>query len=213
MIEQIYKYFSIEMIYLWLNFGVLPFWFILIFFPQSKMCKIFTSSVFPVIIFSMIYSYLIYTIFIDDYDFLKNFSLYLNFANLLNLFENSYFLILFWVHFLALNLFCGGWMVNDYQKFNIPKALIFFPLIITYFIGPLGIFLYWVIKIFYAKKISLYDWEILKPLSFIDAKPPSTCETFLKPISFSVFAASADLPPAAQNKTISLLWSNFSFCE
>ncbi len=157
MIEQIYKYFSIEMIYLWLNFGVLPFWFILIFFPQSKMCKIFTSSVFPVIIFSMIYSYLIYTIFIDDYDFLKNFSLYLNFANLLNLFENSYFLILFWVHFLALNLFCGGWMVNDYQKFNIPKALIFFPLIITYFIGPLGIFLYWVIKIFYAKKISLYD--------------------------------------------------------
>ena len=157
MIEQIYKYFSIEMIYLWLNFGVLPFWFILIFFPQSKMCKIFTSSVFPVIIFSMIYSYLIYTIFIDDYDFLKNFSLYLNFANLLNLFENSYFLILFWVHFLALNLFCGGGMVNDYQKFNIPKALIFFPLIITYFIGPLGIFLYWVIKIFYAKKISLYD--------------------------------------------------------
>ena len=157
MIEQIYKYFSIEMIYLWLNFGVLPFWVILIFFPQSKMCKIFTSSVFPVIIFSMIYSYLIYTIFIDDYDFLKNFSLYLNFANLLNLFENSYFLILFWIHFLALNLFCGGWMVNDYQKFNIPKALIFFPLIITYFIGPLGIFLYWVIKIFYAKKISLYD--------------------------------------------------------
>tara|TARA_B100000029_G_C17343893_1_gene876299 strand:- start:431 stop:904 length:474 start_codon:yes stop_codon:yes gene_type:complete len=157
MIEQIYKYFSIEMIYLWLNFGVLPFWFILIFFPQSKMCKIFTSSIFPVIIFSMIYSYLIYIIFIDDYDFLKNFSLYLNFANLLNLFENSYFLILFWVHFLALNLFCGGWMVNDYQKFNMPKALIFFPLIITYFIGPLGIFLYWVIKIFYAKKISLYD--------------------------------------------------------
>ena len=145
------------MIYLWLNFGVLPFWFILIFFPQSKMCKIFTSSIFPVIIFSMIYSYLIYIIFIDDYDFLKNFSLYLNFANLLNLFENSYFLILFWVHFLALNLFCGGWMVNDYQKFNMPKALIFFPLIITYFIGPLGIFLYWVIKIFYAKKISLYD--------------------------------------------------------
>ena len=157
MIEQIYKYFSIEMIYLWLNFGVLPFWFVLIFFPQSKMCKIFTSSIFPVIIFSIIYSYLIYIIFIDDYDFLKNFSLYLNFANLLNLFENSYFLILFWVHFLALNLFCGGWMVNDYQKFNMPKVLIFFPLIITYFIGPLGIFLYWIIKLFYAKKISLYD--------------------------------------------------------
>ena len=157
MIEQIYTYFSTETIYLWLNFGVLPFWLILLFFPQSKICKIFITSIFPIIIFSLIYAYLIYSIFIDGYDFLKNFSLYLNFANLLDLFENSYFLILFWIHFLAINLFCGGWMVNDYQKFNMPKALIFFPLIITYFVGPLGIFVYWIFKIFYAKKISLYD--------------------------------------------------------
>ena len=157
MIEQIYTYFSTETIYLWLNFGVLPFWLILLFFPQSKICKIFITSIFPIIIFSLIYAYLIYSIFKDGYDFLKNFSLYLNFANLLDLFENSYFLILFWIHFLAINLFCGGWMVNDYQKFNMPKALIFFPLIITYFVGPLGIFVYWIFKIFYAKKISLYD--------------------------------------------------------
>ena len=157
MIEQIYTYFSTEKIYLWLNFGVLPFWLILLFFPQSKICKIFTTSVFPIIIFSLIYTYLIYTIFKDGYDFLRNFSLYLSFANLLYLFENSNFLILFWIHFLAINLFCGGWMVNDYQKFNMPKALIFFPLIITYFVGPLGIFIYWVFKIFYAKKINLYD--------------------------------------------------------
>ena len=157
MIEQIYNYFSTETIYLWLNFGVLPFWLILLFFPQSKICKIFITSIFPIIIFSLIYAYLIYSIFKDGYDFLKNFSLYLNFANLLDLFENSYFLILFWIHFLAINLFCGGWMVNDYQKFNMPKALIFFPLIITYFVGPLGIFIYWIFKIFYAKKINLYD--------------------------------------------------------
>ena len=157
MIEQIYTYFSTEKIYLWLNFGVLPFWLILLFFPQSKICKIFTTSVFPIIIFSLIYTYLIYVIFNDGYDFLRNFSLYLSFANLLHLFENSNFLILFWIHFLAINLFCGGWMVNDYQKFNMPKALIFFPLIITYFVGPLGIFIYWILKIFYAKKINLYD--------------------------------------------------------
>tara|TARA_B100001250_G_C19623118_1_gene710319 strand:- start:423 stop:896 length:474 start_codon:yes stop_codon:yes gene_type:complete len=157
MIEQIYTYFSTEKIYLWLNFGVLPFWLILLFFPQSKICKIFTTSIFPIIIFSLIYAYLIYVIFKDGYDFLRNFSLYLSFANLLYLFENSNFLILFWIHFLAINLFCGGWMVNDYQKFNMPKALIFFPLIITYFVGPLGIFIYWIFKIFYAKKINLYD--------------------------------------------------------
>ena len=157
MIEQIYTYFSTEKIYLWLNFGVLPFWLILLFFPQSKICKIFTTSIFPIIIFSLIYAYLIYVIFKDGYDFLRNFSLYLSFANLLNLFENSNFLILFWIHFLAINLFCGSWIVRDCQKFQISKYLALVPLLLTYFVGPLGIFLYWVIRIFFAKRISLFD--------------------------------------------------------
>ena len=157
MIEQIYTYFTIEIIYLWLNIGIIPFWFVLVFFPQSKICKIFTISIFPILIFSMIYCYVIYLIFQTGYDFLNNFKLYLGIKELLNLFSDSSFLILFWIHFLAINLFCGGWIVNDYQKFGISKILIFFPLIITYFVGPLGISIYWIIRIFYAKKINLYD--------------------------------------------------------
>ena len=157
MIEQIYTYFTIEMIYLWLNIGIIPFWFVLVFFPQSKICKIFTISIFPILIFSMIYCYVIYLIFQSGYDFLNNFKLYLGIKELLNLFSDSSFLILFWIHFLTINLFCGGWIVNDCQKFGISKILIFFPLIITYFVGPLGISIYWVIRIFYAKKINLYD--------------------------------------------------------
>ena len=145
------------MIYLWLNIGIMPFWFILIFFPQSKICKIFTISIFPILVFSAIYCYLIYLIFQNGYDFLNNFRLYLGIKELLNLFSDSSFLILFWIHFLAINLFCGMWIVNDYQKFSISKILVFFPLTITYFVGPLGIAVYWIIRIFYAKKISLYD--------------------------------------------------------
>ncbi len=157
MIEQIYTYFTIEMIYLWVNLGVLPFWLILFFFPQSKICKIFTTSIFPIFIFSLIYLYIIYLIFRYDYDFLNNFRLYLGMKELSNLFSDNSFLILFWIHFLAINLFCGAWIVNDYQKYNISKILMFFPILITYFIGPLGIFVYWIIRIFYAKKIILFD--------------------------------------------------------
>ena len=157
MIEQIYTYFTIEMIYLWVNLGVLPFWLILFFFPQSKICKIFTTSIFPIFIFSLIYLYIIYLIFRYDYDFLNNFRLYLGMKELSNLFSDNSFLILFWIHFLAINLFCGAWIVNDYKKYNISKILMFFPILITYFIGPLGIFVYWIIRIFYAKKIILFD--------------------------------------------------------
>ena len=140
MIEQIYTYFTMEMIYFWINLGVLPFWLILIFFPQAKICKIFTISIFPIFILSLIYCYLIYQIFQYGHEF-----------------SNNSFLILFWVHFLTINLFCGAWIVNDYPKFGISKILMFVPLVITYLIGPLGIFVYWIIRIFYAKKISLYD--------------------------------------------------------
>ena len=157
MIEEIYMYFTKEMIYLWLNLGILPFWTILIFFPNSKICSIFTVSIFPIFIFTTIYIYLIYTIFKEGYDFLKNFELYLGISQLKNLFSNTSFLILFWIHFLSINLFCGAWIVNDSQKLYISKIIIFLPLIITYFIGPLGLFIYWIIRIFYAKKISFYN--------------------------------------------------------
>ena len=43
--------------------------------------------------------------------------------------QDKAFLILFWLHFLAMNLFCGGWIVKDSQKFGINKILMCFPLI------------------------------------------------------------------------------------
>ena len=46
MIEQIYNYFTIEMLYYWVNLGVLPFWLILIFFTQSYLCRFFVTSIF-----------------------------------------------------------------------------------------------------------------------------------------------------------------------
>ena len=98
-----------------------------------------------------------YYFFIIGYDFTQNFSLYLGLDSLSELFSETAFLIIFWTHFLAINLFCGSWIVSDSRKFTISKILIFIPLIITYFTGPLGIFIYWLIRIFYAKKISLYD--------------------------------------------------------
>jgi hypothetical protein len=95
--------------------------------------------------------------FIDEYDFLQNFKLYLGLNEISNLFENQSFLILFWVHFLSINLFCGGWIVKDSQLFNMNKILVSIPLIFTYLIGPIGLVFYWIIRIFYAKRISLYD--------------------------------------------------------
>ena len=157
MIEQIYTYFTIEIIFLWLNLGVLPFWLVLIIFPQSQLCRFFITSIFPVFVLSLAYGYLLYLFFNEGYNFIKNFELYLGLGAVSNLFTNKAFIILFWTHFLAINLFCGSWIVKDSQKFGINKTLMSFPLLITYFIGPIGLTIYWFIRIFYAKRINLYD--------------------------------------------------------
>ena len=157
MIEQIYNYFTIEILYYWVNFGVLPFWLILIFFPQSNLCRYFVTSIFPILLLSGAYIFMLYKSYLSSYEFLINFDLYLSISNLSNLFSNETFLMLFWIHFVSINLFTGGWIVKDSQKFGINKIILFLPLVITYLIGPLGILVYWIVRIFYAKRINLYD--------------------------------------------------------
>ena len=157
MIEQIYNYFTIDVLYYWVNFGVLPFWLILIFFPQSQICKYFVTSIFPIFVLGGAYVFMLYKSYINSYDFDGNFELYLGLSNLSDLFSDKTFLMMFWIHFISINLFTGGWILKDSQKFAINKILITIPLIITYLIGPLGIFVYWLIRIFHAKSISLYD--------------------------------------------------------
>tara|TARA_B100001121_G_C18519549_1_gene540655 strand:- start:163 stop:636 length:474 start_codon:yes stop_codon:yes gene_type:complete len=157
MIEQIYNYYTIEMLYYWVNLGVLPFWLILIFFPQTQICRYFVTSIFPIFILSGTYFFILYKAYLNSYDFIGNFELYLGINNISDLFTDKTFLILFWIHFISINLFIGGWIVRDSQKLAMNKILVIIPLITTYLIGPLGIFIYWLIRIFYTKSINLYD--------------------------------------------------------
>ena len=157
MIEEIYNFLSIDMLYYCVNLGVLPFWLILIFFPRSNLCRYFVTSIFPIFILSGAYIFILYKSYLSSFDFFNNFTLYLGIDDLSNLFTDKSYLMMFWIHFISVNLFIGGWIVKDSQKFYINKILLTLPLAITYLIGPIGLFFYWFIKIFYAKNISLYD--------------------------------------------------------
>ena len=157
MIEEIYNYFTLEMLYYWVNLGVLPFWLILIFFPNSNLSRYFVASIFPILILSGSYVFILYKSYLNSYDFVNNFSLYLGIDRLSDLFTDRSYLMMFWIHFISINLFTGGWIVRDSQKLSINKILVSIPLVITYLIGPIGLFFYWLIRIFYTKSINLYD--------------------------------------------------------
>ena len=157
MLLNLQNYFGPEIIYLWLSFGILPFWLTLIFFPNSRISLIFISSIFLPMIFSLIYGYMAYQLIINGGNIFESFDLYLGIENLYLLFSNDVFLLIFWIHFLGINLFLGSWVSRDALRYDVPKFLSAISLISIYFTGPLGLVLYWFFRIFSSKKISLHD--------------------------------------------------------
>ena len=157
MLIQFQDYLSFENIYLWVNLGILPFWFMLIIIPNSKFTQIFVNSIVLPLILSATYVYLVYQTILLDESLLDVFKLYLSLDNLYTVFATETFLLIFWIHFLALNLFLGCWVSRDAIRYNISRGLVFIPLILIYFTGPLGLVLYWLFRIFYAKRLGFHD--------------------------------------------------------
>ena len=157
MLSQYQHYLTFENIYLWTNIGILPFWLMLIIIPNSKFTQFFVNSIIIPLILSAAYVYIIYQTILLDEPVFDVFKLYLGLDNLYTLFATESFLLVFWLHFLTLNLFLGSWVSRDGVKHNMPRSLVSFPLILIYFTGPLGLVLYWIIRIFYAKKLGFHD--------------------------------------------------------
>jgi hypothetical protein len=98
-----------------------------------------------------------YTTEKDPLDFLENFKLYLGLDQLMLLMDKSLFVLIFWIHFLTISLFLGVWIANDAIKYNIHKYIVFFPLMLTYFSGPVGLFLYLILRLLIVQKFRLND--------------------------------------------------------
>ena len=157
MLIQFQNYLTFDVIYLWCNFGVLPFWLMLVFLPDSKITQIFVNSIILPLILAVAYGYIVYQAILLDEPLFNFFKLYVSLDDLYTIFATEIFLLVFWLHFLALNLFLGSWVSRDGVKYGMSRGLVFLPLVLIYFIGPIGLVLYWLMRIFYAKKLNLHD--------------------------------------------------------
>ena len=157
MLIQFQEYLTFENIFVWTSFGILPFWVMLIIIPNSKVTQFFVNSIILPLILSTAYVYIIYQTILLDIPILDIFRLYLSLDDLYTVFATESFLLIFWLHFVALNLFLGSWVSRDGIKYNMSRGLLFIPLILIYFTGPLGLVLYWIIRVFYAKRLTFHD--------------------------------------------------------
>ena len=156
MINNIEIFLTFENIYLLANWGVLPFWLMLLVAPNHGLTKFFVHSIVAPLLLASAYIFITYKIYLSG-EIFEAFSLYLSLENLYALFSDEAFLLIFWLHFLSISLFTGVWIARDSHKYFIPRIVSVLSLVTTYFMGPVGLVVYWFIRIFFAKKIDFND--------------------------------------------------------
>ena len=122
MINNLLSFLTNENIYLVTNWGVIPFWLMLIFIPNNPITNFFVQSVVAPLLLAIGYAYLSYNIFLEGNVF-DGFELYYGIDGLYSMFANETLLLIFWLHFLSISLFAGAWIVRDSKKYFIPKII------------------------------------------------------------------------------------------
>ena len=156
MINSLLDILNYENIYLIVNWGVIPFWLLLIILPNHSVTNFFVQSIIAPLLLAGAYSLVVYNIFLNE-NILESFELYSGLNGLYSMFSSEAFLLVFWIHFLSISLFLGAWISRDSQRYMVPKFFVMVSLILTYFTGPVGLLIYWFIRIFFAKKINFND--------------------------------------------------------
>jgi len=156
MINTLDSLLTFENIYLFANWGVVPFWLLLILMPNHGITKFFSHSIVAPLLLTLAYIFIARQIILEGNIFV-GFNLYLGLDGLDKIYSNESLKLIFWLHFLAISLFVGSWIARDTQRYMVPKILSIPCIVITYFTGPLGIVIYWFVRIFYAKKINFNE--------------------------------------------------------
>jgi hypothetical protein len=122
------------------NFLVLPGWLLLIFAPRWRWTsRIVQTCILPLLL-ALVYLYLIVAYFG------KSEGGFGSLAQVSQLFRNPHALLAGWIHYLAFDLFVGSWEARDARRLGIHHLLLIPCLVLTFFFGPLGLLLYFILR-------------------------------------------------------------------
>ena len=124
-----------EVIFQICNLLVVPGWILLVAAPRWKWTVRLTMFVIPAAL-ACIYTFL----FVATFEGLRATVPSLDMLSYLLRTKSA--LLSTWVHFLALDLFAGAWMVRDSQQSKIAHAAVIPCLVLTFLLGPIGLLVY-----------------------------------------------------------------------
>lgn len=68
-------------------------------------------------------------------------------ADVMKLFTNQWATLAGWIHYLAFDLFVGGWEVKDAQSRGISHWFVIPCLVLTFLLGPIGFLFYHILRL------------------------------------------------------------------
>ena len=130
-----------EQLFSILNLMTMAAWLPLLFLPRKRWASTVVPVTVPVLL-GVIYAILLVASLGESEG---GFS---SLAGVSALFDNDWALLAGWTHYLAFDLFIGGWEVRDAQQRGIPHLLVVPALVLTFLAGPAGLLLYLAVRRF-----------------------------------------------------------------
>lgn len=118
-----------------LNLVTIAAWLPLVFLPRARWSSTLVPMVVPSVLAVIYVVLVVATLTRSDGGFSS-------LAGVRTLFDNDWGLLAGWTHYLAFDLFVGGWEVRDAQRRGIPHLLVVPALVLTFLFGPAGLLLY-----------------------------------------------------------------------
>jgi hypothetical protein len=128
-----------EQLFSILNMMTMAAWLPLVFLPRARWATAVVPVVMPVLLGVIYVALLAATLGRTDGGFSS-------LAGVRALFDNPWALLAGWTHYLAFDLFIGGWEVRDAQRRGVPHLLVVPALVLTFLVGPAGLLFYLAIR-------------------------------------------------------------------
>jgi len=141
----------LEILFKGANYAVLPFWLLLIVAPRWRWTQLLVHG--PVVVFLLtpIYAYMLFG-YGPSPENVDMTTLY----GVMSAFAAPNVVVAGWIHYLIFGLFIGAWESRDAQRLGIPHWFVLPCLLVTLFIGPVGLLLYVIVR-FIGRRVVQYD--------------------------------------------------------
>ena len=128
-----------EQLFSLLNLVTVAAWVPLVFLPRKRWATTLLPVAVPCVLAVMYVALVIATLTQSQGGFSS-------LGAVRTLFANDWGLLAGWTHYLAFDLFVGGWEVRDAQRRGVPHLLVVPALVLTFLLGPGGFLVYLAVR-------------------------------------------------------------------